>query len=555
MNLFAVSIIASISGTCLALSMYIYLYIIYRERYIGIWILSWILYFFRLLILDSTFDFWENNFNYFWLLLIAIVNAFLFTWGTHLFVKRKLNSIWLYVVLAACVVSYIAVRSDVSFEVKTLCGALPFGGMYIWTGIMIFRDIETNSLGKWITGSALILLGIHGIDFAFLRAVEWFAPGGYLIDAGLRSFIAIGTILVYFDKTRKELSDKEESYRLLAENALDVIFRYRLRPNFDFEYISPSITTITGYSPDEFYQDANLPSKIIHPEDLKIFKRMWRSVNSTVCKPLTLRLIRKHDQKTVWIEQKIVSLFSGSGELRAIEGVVRDITARKQLEHEMLRFDRLNTIGQMAANLAHEIRNPLTTVRGYLQFLSCQREYGKHKEQFTLMIEEIDRANTIIREYLSMSKNKIADLRQCQLNTIIEALLPLIKAEANASNMQIDLILDQIPLLNLDENEIRQMLLNLVRNGLEAMTTGCTMTIRTLVKDSSVILEVEDEGSGIAPHVLDKLGTPFVTTKETGTGLGLPVCYKIVNRHHAKLQIKTGSSGTIFSVCFPIDKC
>ncbi len=516
MNLFAISIIASISGTCLALSMYIYLFIIYRERYIGIWILSWIFYFFRLLVYDSTFAFWQNNFNYFWLLLIAIVNAFLFTWGTHVFVRRKFHSFWLYAALAASVISYLAVRSDVSFEIKTLCGALPFGGMYIWTGIMILRDIKTNSLGKWITGSALILLGIHGIDFAFLRAVEWFAPWGYLIDAGLRSFIAIGTILVYFDKTRKELSDKEESYRLLAENALDVIFRYRLRPDFGFEYISPSIATITGYSPAEFYQDAWLPTKIIHPDDMNIFKDMWHSVNSTVSKPLMLRLIRKHDQKTVWIEQKSVPVYSVSecNELRAIEGVVRDITARKQLEDEMLRFDRLNTIGQMAANLAHEIRNPLTTVRGYLQFLSCQREYARHKEQFTLMIEEIDRANTIIREYLSMSKNKIADLRQCQLNTIIKALLPLIQADANASNMRINLILDQIPLLKLDENEIRQMLLNLIRNGLEAMTTGGTITIRTLVRDRNVVLEVEDEGSGIAPHVLEKVGTPFVTMKE-----------------------------------------
>lgn len=555
MSLFEVSMIASISGTFLSVVMYIYLYFIYRERYIGIWILSWFCYFIRLNILDSTFDFWQSELNYFALLSSSIANALLFAWGTHVFVGKRLSPRWMYVAVITSIISYIAVVSDVSFEVKSLPAALLFGGMFIWSGIMICRYIEGNSGGKWITGLSLVLLGVHGIDFAFLRAVEWFAPWGYLIDTSLRASIAIGTILVYFDKTRRELSYKEESYRLLAENALDVIFRYRLSPNPGYEYISPSIVAITGYLPEEFYEDANLIASIIHPEDLVIYETFLRSPEAFGSQTLTVRLIRKNDHQNIWIEQKGALTHAGISKVRRIEGVIRDITIRKQMEQEMLRFDRLNTIGQMAASLAHEIRNPMTTVRGYLQFLSSRKEYSNHKEQFSLMIEELDRGNSIIREYLSMSRDKVSDLRICQLNKIIEAMFPLIQADANASNVQVQLILNDIPSMYLDENEIRQMLLNLVRNGIEAMSPGCTLTIRTFIKDGDVVLAVQDQGLGIPADILANLGTPFITTKEMGTGLGLPVCYKIALRHQAKLKIDTGSLGTTVAIYFkPADE-
>jgi signal transduction histidine kinase len=106
---------------------------------------------------------------------------------------------------------------------------------------------------------------------------------------------------------------------------------------------------------------------------------------------------------------------------------------------------------------------------------------------------------------------------------------------------------------NIDANEIRQLLLNLTLNGLEAMQAGGNLFIRTFLEDNKVVLAVEDQGSGIDPSVYDKLGTPFVTTKETGTGLGLAICYSIAARHNATMGVDTGPKGTTFKVAFKIN--
>lgn len=138
------------------------------------------------------------------------------------------------------------------------------------------------------------------------------------------------------------------------------------------------------------------------------------------------------------------------------------------------------------------------------------------------------------------------------MNEILETLKPLLEAAVFQTDNFLEIHLDEIPDLLLHEKEIRQLILNLVRNGREAMagSKGKTLTIRTYQEGDEVILAVQDQGKGIEPHMLDKLGTPFLTTKENGTGLGLPVCYNIAARHQAIITVETGSAGTTFFVRF-----
>jgi len=227
-----------------------------------------------------------------------------------------------------------------------------------------------------------------------------------------------------------------------------------------------------------------------------------------------------------------------------------DISERKMFEKEMARLDRLNLVGQMAAGIGHEVRNPLTTVRGFLQLLGGKEEFKQSKGYFELMIEELDRANSIITEFLSLAKNKTVDLQPLSLNSLIESLFPLIQADAMVSDKDIKMELQDVEVLSLDEKEIRQLILNLVRNGMEAMSGSGTLTIRTSMDGEEVVLAVQDEGGGIKAENLEKVGTPFFTTKENGTGLGLATCYSITARHNAKIDIDTGLSGTTFIVRF-----
>ena len=162
----------------------------------------------------------------------------------------------------------------------------------------------------------------------------------------------------------------------------------------------------------------------------------------------------------------------------------------------------------------------------------------------------MDRANQIIKEYLSLCQNKSRDLTTCQLNNIIEDIYPLMKADANASSMEIYFYPEELPKIHLDEKEIRQLVLNLVRNGLEAMKPGGAITIRTFYLNEEVVLEVRDNGTGIPAHILENIGKPFVTTKDTGTGLGLAVVYRIVHDHQAKIKVGSTLQGTTFNIFF-----
>lgn len=235
-----------------------------------------------------------------------------------------------------------------------------------------------------------------------------------------------------------------------------------------------------------------------------------------------------------------------------------DITERKEseqelirLQEEMARLERLNLVGQMAAGIAHEIRNPMTTVRGYLQLLGAKSEFQSHDSTFELMIEELDRANLIISEFLSIAKNSPTE-RKCQnINDILRHLYPLLEADTYTQNKKIVFEAEEIPNILMDANEVSQLVLNLCRNGLEAMQMGGTLTIHTYTEGGYVLLSVQDEGCGIPSEYMDKLGTPFFTTKENGTGLGLATCYSIVDRHNATIDLKSSSGVTAFFVRFP----
>ncbi|MDA8096484.1 MAG: PAS domain S-box protein [Desulforudis sp.] len=243
-------------------------------------------------------------------------------------------------------------------------------------------------------------------------------------------------------------------------------------------------------------------------------------------------------------------LFDNNGNLVGAIETMRDITERKQMEKQMAYLDRLDLIGEMAAGIAHEIRNPMTSVRGFLQLFGEKAELSKYKSYFDLMIQELDRGNAIITEFLSLAKGKVINLKKQDLNTIVNSLLPLIQADAATRDNYIYTDLGDIPPLLLDSSEMRQLILNLSRNGLEAMLPGGNLTIKTYDEGESVVLAVQDEGQGIPPEIIEKIGAPFFTTKDYGTGLGLAVCYRIALRHDATIKVDTGSAGTTVFVRF-----
>jgi len=535
-------------GTFTMVLVYVYLYLMYRERYILLWALAWSVLSLRILFFDSGIANWKQSiFGFTVYQLLFIGCSLIYVWGTYIFIEKPLNKWWTYGAAGASTLSILFCLSNVPLPYKVIPPAWFAGIALMWIGVAFFRYLElTTGIGKYITASAFILWSILTIAMPFI--IQFYA---FVAIAGgiLRLIIAGGTLLVYFEKTRMDLINKEQQFRLFAENAVDVIFRYKLRPAASFDYISPSASAVTGYSPDDYYANPELFFNSIHPEDAPLVNSYFTTFGHSQELPLSFRFIHRN-RKIVWVEQKCVPIYNKANQIQAIEGIIRDITARKQLEQNASWYDRMNMVGYMAATVAHEIRNPMTTVHGYLQLMKRKEKYQGDKDIFQLMIGELDRANTIIREYLSLSRQRVANLKTCSLNNIIETLFPLIQADAISSKVHVQLDLASIPELLLDEYEIRQLLLNFVRNGIEAMPKGGSLIIRSFQDDSHVVLSISDQGPGIPAQVLEKLGTPFTTTKDTGTGLGLPLCYQIAHRHHAEIDVATNNQGTTFFINF-----
>ncbi len=229
----------------------------------------------------------------------------------------------------------------------------------------------------------------------------------------------------------------------------------------------------------------------------------------------------------------------------------QEIKKRERIELEVDKLERLNIIGQLAAGLGHEVRNPMTTIRGFLQMLQVKPDLHTYKSYFDLMIEELDRANTIITDFLSLAKIKPTKLKRECLNKLLDNIFPLLLADAYTQGKKCIFEPGDITELDIDTNEITQLVLNLARNGLDAMHPDGCLTIKTFLDGHNIVLSVRDEGTGINPEHISKLGTPFFTTKESGTGLGLPMCYSIAHRHRGQIDVKTGSDGTTFLVQFP----
>ena len=237
-------------------------------------------------------------------------------------------------------------------------------------------------------------------------------------------------------------------------------------------------------------------------------------------------------------------------DMQCVLVIVNDITERKRFNREMAHLDRLNLVGEMAATIAHEIRNHMTNILGFAEILKIETEKTPNSIYFDFIIEELHQANSIVEEFLFLARSKPLTLRKQGLNEILNAISHLIQASAVRGKKDVVFELNEVVDILLDEKEIRQLVLNLVRNGLEAMDTGRKLTIRTYMNLSDVVLTVSDQGHGIAAEDLDKIGTPFFTTKEEGTGLGLAVCYTVADRHNADIKIKTSPKGTTFFIIF-----
>lgn len=245
----------------------------------------------------------------------------------------------------------------------------------------------------------------------------------------------------------------------------------------------------------------------------------------------------------------------GKGNMIGAYLVIKDLGNMAALEQHMLRTDKLATVGKIAAGIAHEIRNPLTTLKGFLQVFELRFSSDETLEglvqQTQVMMAEVDKVNDVVSELLLLSKPREMDKKPCNLAAVLEAMRPVIAEQSAARNVHFEFSAENDVRVLADQKMIKQLISNLVKNAVEAMESGGNLRIKLRLSEGWAVLDVSDTGPGIPYYQVDKIFDVFYTTKEKGTGLGLPICQTIVSNHGGEIRISSKGFGTTFSVYLP----
>lgn len=248
-----------------------------------------------------------------------------------------------------------------------------------------------------------------------------------------------------------------------------------------------------------------------------------------------------------------VPLYHPDGSRKGIVIMGQDITNLKKAEELLKKSEKLAVVGQLTAGIAHEIRNPLTSLKGFLKLLEPDMTEN-NKWYVDIMLSEIAQMESITNQFMAMSKPQAISIQSCHIQTLIEEVVTFISPTAMMHNTHITMNHTTLPAIQCDGNQLKQVFINILKNAIEAMPHGGTISIQTVhIEDHSIEISITDEGCGIPQDRISRLGEPFYSLKEKGTGLGLMMCYKIIEEHNGKLQITSElHKGTTVDIRLPI---
>ena len=236
---------------------------------------------------------------------------------------------------------------------------------------------------------------------------------------------------------------------------------------------------------------------------------------------------------------------------------LKDLSQIRALEREIKQKEKLAAVGILAAGVAHEIRNPLSSIKGYATYFSSLFDpESDNKKAANIMAEEVDRVNRVISELLEFARPIPLELKETPIFELVDKALRLIKYEADPANVKIvSTIGADLPGVAVDKDRLTQVLLNIFINAIQAMKTGGTLTVNVKTKGNLLLFEVSDTGSGISSEDQANIFNPYFTTKKQGTGLGLAIAFKIVEGHGGTITIDSvKDKGTTFLISIPINK-
>lgn len=337
-------------------------------------------------------------------------------------------------------------------------------------------------------------------------------------------------------KTLTALTKHQKDILVISDLAGNVVF------------VSESIKRMLGYGQEQYFgkgwqltvseeTEKYITSHINNNEDDHFFTFNYRHANGR--QMLIKCIVNKIDVEENNEEYYVLTL--------------EDVTGKKEMEELMLRAEKMSVTGQLAAGIAHEIRNPLTAIKGFLQLL--QSGIGDAEAYFRVMVDEIEKIDEITSELLFLSKPVTESFKRYVIFDLVEDIVLLFQPQATKKDIKIVNNVDNDLTLYCDQTQMKQMFINLIKNALEEMNGKGNIFINSSILDSYIQLDIVDEGPGIHPEAIKKIEEPFYTTKPEGTGLGLVITKQIIERHQGELHVfQNETIGSTFRVLLPINR-
>ncbi|MCM2980258.1 PAS domain S-box protein [Niallia circulans] len=315
--------------------------------------------------------------------------------------------------------------------------------------------------------------------------------------------------------------------------------------------VNSKFCEISGYSRQELIGKTHrIVNSGYHSKDF--FRNVWQTIEKGEIWKGEIRNKRK-DGSYYWVDTTIVPFLDKNNKPYQYLAIRNDITEKKRTEEVLHRQDKLAAIGQLAAGVAHEIRNPLTSIKGYAEFLSMDETEKDRQEYFEIILDEIERVNSIVDEFMLLSKPTVSVLEKKPLLPIIDNVLSILDYQLRKNKIQLNRFYEEPnPFVECDENKLKQVFLNFIKNAVEAMPDGGSIDISVKKGKEDISIIIKDSGIGMSKEQLKKIGEPFFTTKKEGNGLGLMVSFKIIENLNGKVYVDSEiNKGTSFHITLP----
>lgn len=409
----------------------------------------------------------------------------------------------------------------------------------------------------------------------FILIISWdffYYVGGYQInwplDLAFTVVVLVGIWVVsgYVDrlnllvsdlnKREKEAHELTERLNRITDNLQEIVFETDEKGHIIF--LNQAWKQMTGYDIDECL--GTMYNQYFDQEE-----RVIQHLSSVIKEHkdsgrIELQLLHKEGKK-VWGDVHYKLYFDEEHQFTGGIGTVADITKQKLAKLELeksnqqvqMQAQKLAVAGQIAAGIAHEVRNPLTSVNGFLQLMKTQ--YPERTDYFDIIFSEIKRIDFVLSELLVLAKPQSVHFQEVQLHGLLEQVITLLKTNAVLSNIDLKQPFKKqdAGAILADANQMKQLFINLIKNAIEAMPEGGSIYISTEKVMNEWKITIQDEGKGMSEEDIQKIYDPFFSTKTEGTGLGLTICAAILKDHHGRMDVVSElGKGTAFHIYLPV---